>query len=183
MTLTEWTASRKISNRLATLIRQGRATEDQVAEYERRDAEERAFCSLPLRSSRFATAKRPGSSPDPHPTGSNRHASCSPSGNDLHRAEQPRRRDGHLRHRGRLHRDDPRLPGADLREVTVFATHEQDDLGEDYGYRLHAKEVIGVALCDLDDPSPCRKSSTGIRRGRCSGGTSSKIGSASNDHR
>lgn len=50
MTLTEWTASRKISNRLATLIRQGRATEDQVAEYERRDAEERAFCSLPLRS-------------------------------------------------------------------------------------------------------------------------------------
>ena len=71
----------------------------------------------------------------------------------------------------------------DLREVTVFMTHEQDDLGEDYGYRLHAKEVIGVALCDLDDPSPCRKSSTGIRRGRCSGGTSSKIGSASNDHR
>ena len=47
---------------------------------------------------------------------------------------------------------DPRLPGADLREVTVFMTHEQDDLGEDYGYRLHAKEVIGVALCDVDDP-------------------------------
>ena len=45
-----------------------------------------------------------------------------------------------------------RLPGADLREVTVFMTHEQDDLGEDYGYRLHAKEVIGVALCDVDDP-------------------------------
>ena len=47
---------------------------------------------------------------------------------------------------------DPRLPGADLREVTAFLTHEQDDLGEDYGYRLHAKEVIGVALCDVDDP-------------------------------
>lgn len=47
---------------------------------------------------------------------------------------------------------DPRLPGADLREVTVFMTHEQDDLGEDYGYRLHVKEVIGVALCDVDDP-------------------------------
>ena len=47
---------------------------------------------------------------------------------------------------------DPRLPGADLREVTVFLTHEQDDLGEDYGYRLVAKEVIGVALCDVDDP-------------------------------
>lgn len=47
---------------------------------------------------------------------------------------------------------DPRLPGADLREVTVFLTHEQDDLGEDYGYRLHAKEIIGAALCDVDDP-------------------------------
>ena len=23
--------------------------------------------------------------------------------------------------------------------MTVFMTHEQDDLGEDYGYRLHAK--------------------------------------------
>ena len=47
---------------------------------------------------------------------------------------------------------DPRLPGADLREVTAFLTHEQDDLGEDYGYRLVAKEVIAVALCDVDDP-------------------------------
>ncbi len=40
----------------------------------------------------------------------------------------------------------------DYREVAVFLRHEQDDLGEDYGYRLVAKEVIGVALCDLDDP-------------------------------
>ena len=47
---------------------------------------------------------------------------------------------------------DPRLPGADLREVTAFLTHEQDDLGEDCGYRLVAKELIGVALCDVDDP-------------------------------
>lgn len=44
------------------------------------------------------------------------------------------------------------IGGDDTREVTVFLRHEQDDLGEDYGYRLYAKEVIGVALCDLDDP-------------------------------
>ena len=44
------------------------------------------------------------------------------------------------------------IGGDDLREITVFLRHEQDDLGEDYGYRLVAKEVIGVALCDLDDP-------------------------------
>ena len=43
-------------------------------------------------------------------------------------------------------------PWQDLREITVFLRHEQDDLGEDYGYRLVAKEVIGVALCDVDDP-------------------------------
>lgn len=40
----------------------------------------------------------------------------------------------------------------DYREIIVFLRHEQDDLGEDYGYRLVAKEVIGVALCDVDDP-------------------------------
>ena len=44
------------------------------------------------------------------------------------------------------------IGGDDLREITVFPRHKQDDLGEDYGYRLVAKEVIGVALCDLDDP-------------------------------
>ena len=44
------------------------------------------------------------------------------------------------------------IGGDDTREVAVFLRHEQDDLGEDYGYRLVAKEVIGVALCDLDDP-------------------------------
>ena len=44
------------------------------------------------------------------------------------------------------------IGGDDTREVTVFLTHEQDDLGEDYGYRLVAKELIGVALCDVDDP-------------------------------
>ena len=44
------------------------------------------------------------------------------------------------------------IGGDDLREITVFLRHEQDDLGEDYGYRLVAKELIGVALCDVDDP-------------------------------
>lgn len=44
------------------------------------------------------------------------------------------------------------IGGNDTREVTVFLRHEQDDLGEDCGYRLTAKEVIGVALVDVDDP-------------------------------
>ena len=44
------------------------------------------------------------------------------------------------------------IGGDDTRGVAVFLRHEQDDLGEDYGYRLVAKEVIGVALCDVDDP-------------------------------
>lgn len=44
------------------------------------------------------------------------------------------------------------IGGDDHRDITVFLRHEQDDLGEDYGYRLVAKEVIGVALCDVDDP-------------------------------
>ena len=55
------------------------------------------------------------------------------------------RADGRVHALGAHHRDD-------LREITVFLRHEQDDLGEDYGYRLVAKEVIGVALCDVDDP-------------------------------
>ena len=40
----------------------------------------------------------------------------------------------------------------DYREVAVFLTHDQSDLGGNSGYRLESKEVIGVALCDLDDP-------------------------------
>lgn len=44
------------------------------------------------------------------------------------------------------------IGGDDHRDITVFLRHEQDDLGEDYGYRLVAKEVIGVALCDVDAP-------------------------------
>ena len=44
------------------------------------------------------------------------------------------------------------IGGDDTREVDVFLRNEQDDLGEDYGYRLVAKEVIGVALCDVDAP-------------------------------
>lgn len=45
------------------------------------------------------------------------------------------------------------LRNDDLREVTAFFMHEQADLGEDCGYRLVAKELIGVALADLDDPA------------------------------
>lgn len=44
------------------------------------------------------------------------------------------------------------LGNGDLREVTVFLQHDQRSLGEDYGYKLVGKEVLGVALCDLDDP-------------------------------
>ena len=49
---------------------------------------------------------------------------------------------------------DPRLPGADLREVTAFLTHEHSSRpnGDDCEYRLDAKELIAVALCDVDDP-------------------------------
>lgn len=44
------------------------------------------------------------------------------------------------------------LNNGDDREITVFLTHDQSDLGGNSGYRLESKEVIGVALCDLDDP-------------------------------
>jgi hypothetical protein len=44
------------------------------------------------------------------------------------------------------------IGGGDLRQVTVFLAHEQRDQGEDYGYKLVSNEIIGVALCDLDDP-------------------------------
>lgn len=49
MNATEYAESRKISNRLAKLIRQGRASEAQIAEYEERDAQERKTHPLPLR--------------------------------------------------------------------------------------------------------------------------------------
>lgn len=49
MTSSEYFASRKISNQLAKLIRQGKASAADIAEYEARDAQERAFCALPLR--------------------------------------------------------------------------------------------------------------------------------------
>jgi hypothetical protein len=42
-TYTEYKESRAISNQLATLIRSGKATSEQAAEYERRDTEEHAF--------------------------------------------------------------------------------------------------------------------------------------------
>lgn len=42
----------------------------------------------------------------------------------------------------------------DDREVTLFLTHDQSShgYGDDHFYRLEGKEVIGVALCDLDGP-------------------------------
>ena len=39
----------------------------------------------------------------------------------------------------------------DLREVTVFLDHEQIGWGD--GWKTVGKEVIGVALADLDDPN------------------------------
>lgn len=44
------------------------------------------------------------------------------------------------------------LDNGDTREVTVFLDYDQINLGEDYGYKIIGKEVIGVALCDPDDP-------------------------------
>jgi hypothetical protein len=46
------------------------------------------------------------------------------------------------------------LGGDDLREVTVFLSHERDEWyrGGEWHERLTSKEVIGVALADLDDP-------------------------------
>lgn len=49
MTEAQYKESRKISNKLAKLIRQGLATEEQIVSYEKMDAEERTFCTLPLR--------------------------------------------------------------------------------------------------------------------------------------
>ncbi len=46
MDRTEYKASRMISNHLATLIRQGVATADQILEYETRDKDERAHRAL-----------------------------------------------------------------------------------------------------------------------------------------
>jgi hypothetical protein len=45
------------------------------------------------------------------------------------------------------------IGGDDHRAIYAFLSHEQADLGEDCGYRLVAKELIGVALADLDDPA------------------------------
>lgn len=42
------------------------------------------------------------------------------------------------------------LDNGDLREVTVFLQHDQIGWGE--GWKTVSKEVLGVALCDLDDP-------------------------------
>jgi hypothetical protein len=42
------------------------------------------------------------------------------------------------------------IGGDDLREVTVFLTHEQ--IGWHESWRTVGKEIIGVALADLDDP-------------------------------
>lgn len=42
------------------------------------------------------------------------------------------------------------IGGDDQREVTVFLTHEQ--IGWHESWQTIGKEVIGVALADLDDP-------------------------------
>ena len=48
------------------------------------------------------------------------------------------------------------LGNDDLREVTVFLDHDIDTRcggnGYDDSYTLVGKEIIGVCLCDLDDP-------------------------------
>lgn len=46
------------------------------------------------------------------------------------------------------------MDGEDYREVTVFIELDQscDMRGDDITYRNEAKRIIGVALCDLDDP-------------------------------
>jgi hypothetical protein len=46
------------------------------------------------------------------------------------------------------------LGGEDYREVTVFMGHDMSTRpnGDDYESRLEGKIIIGVALCDLDDP-------------------------------
>ena len=43
------------------------------------------------------------------------------------------------------------LDNGDDREITVFIGHEQIGWGD--GWKTVGKEVIGVALCDLDDPN------------------------------
>ena len=42
------------------------------------------------------------------------------------------------------------MANGDEREITVFLQHEQIGWGD--GWKTVGKEVIGVALCDLDDP-------------------------------
>lgn len=42
------------------------------------------------------------------------------------------------------------IGGDDLREVTVFLEHEQIGWGD--GWKTVGKEILGVALCDVDDP-------------------------------
>jgi hypothetical protein len=46
------------------------------------------------------------------------------------------------------------IDGEDRREITAFLEFDQscDMRGDDVTYRLESKRIIGVALCDLDDP-------------------------------
>jgi hypothetical protein len=46
------------------------------------------------------------------------------------------------------------LGGEDYRQITAFLEHDihSDMRGDDTIYRLDGKRIIGVALCDLDDP-------------------------------
>jgi len=44
------------------------------------------------------------------------------------------------------------LDNGDLREVTVFLEHDQSNPYDGH-YVLVSKEIIGVALCDVDEPN------------------------------
>ena len=105
-------------------------------------------------------------------------------GNDLHRAEQPRRQDGHLRHRIGFTPGLTPAAGADLRRSDrVHGDTSRTIWAGTTATGSHAKEVIGVALCDLGDLRRAGNPRPGSGVGAARAGTSSKIGSASNDHR
>jgi len=46
------------------------------------------------------------------------------------------------------------IGGEDCREISLFLSYDQscDMRGDDVTYRLEGKRILGVALCDLDDP-------------------------------
>lgn len=46
------------------------------------------------------------------------------------------------------------IGGEDHREIILFLSYDQscDMRGDDVTYRLESKRILGLALCDLDDP-------------------------------